>query len=113
VKEAPPRPPRLRRLSDEEIALWTEVARSVKRRRGAVLPTPSKLVPEPAPSSPPAAAEPPPRRPAKPSSPPLAPIERRLKRKLARGRGEIDGVIDLHGLNQAEAHQALRDRRRD
>jgi DNA-nicking Smr family endonuclease len=108
VKEAPPRPPRLRRLSDEEIALWTEVARSVKRRRGAVLPTPSKLVPEPAPSSPPAAAEPPPRRPAKPSSLPLAPIERRLKRKLARGRGEIDGVIDLHGLNQAEAHQALR-----
>jgi DNA-nicking Smr family endonuclease len=108
VKEAPPRPTRLRRLSDEEIALWTEVARSVKRRRGAVLPTPSKLVAEPAPSAPPAAAEAPARRPAKRSPPPLAPIERRLKRKLARGRGEIDGVIDLHGLNQAEAHQALR-----
>ena len=39
---------------------------------------------------------------------PLAPIERRLKRELARGRGGIDGAIDLHGLNQAEAHQALR-----
>jgi len=108
VKEAPPRPPRLRRLSDEEIALWTEVARGVKRRRGAVLPTPSKLVAEPAPSSPPTAAEAPAGRPAKRSPPPLAPIERRLRRKLARGRGEIDGVIDLHGLNQAEAHQALR-----
>ncbi len=34
-----PLPLRLRRLSDEEIALWTEVARSVSRRRGASLPT--------------------------------------------------------------------------
>ena len=42
VKEAPQRPHRLRRLSDEEIALWTEVARGVARRRGATLPTPSK-----------------------------------------------------------------------
>jgi DNA-nicking Smr family endonuclease len=39
---------------------------------------------------------------------PLAPIERRLKRELARGRGAIDGALDLHGMNQAEAHQALR-----
>jgi DNA-nicking Smr family endonuclease len=39
---------------------------------------------------------------------PLAPIERRLKRDLQRGRGAIDGAIDLHGLTQAEAHQALR-----
>ena len=48
VKEAPQRPHRLRRLSDEEIALWTEVARGVERRRGAALPTPSNpLVAEP------------------------------------------------------------------
>ncbi|MFY9967971.1 MAG: Smr/MutS family protein, partial [Roseiarcus sp.] len=53
-------------------------------------------------------AEAPARQPAKRSPPPLAPIERRLKRKLARGRGEIDDAIDLHGMNQAEAHQALR-----
>jgi hypothetical protein len=32
---------------------------------------------------------------------PLAPIERRLKRELARGRGAIDGALDLHGMNQA------------
>jgi len=109
VKEAPPHPQRLRRLSDEEIALWTEVARSVARRRGAALPTPSKaVVAEPTPSPPPTAAEAPASRPAKPPAPPLAPIERRLKRKLARGRGEIDDAIDLHGMNQAEAHQALR-----
>jgi DNA-nicking Smr family endonuclease len=110
VKEAPPRSQRLRRLSDEEIALWTEVARSVARRRGATLPTPSKPVGAsaraPAPSLIP--AEPPSGRPAKPSAPPLAPIERRLKRELARGRAPIDAALDLHGLTQAEAHQALR-----
>jgi DNA-nicking Smr family endonuclease len=109
VKEAPTRPQRLRRLSDEEIALWTEVARTVARRHGAALPTPSKPVSAAralaAPSIP---AEPRAGRPAKPTAPPLAPIERRLKRELARGRGAIDAALDLHGLTQAEAHQALR-----
>jgi DNA-nicking Smr family endonuclease len=107
VKEAPP-PHRLRRLSDEDIALWTEVARSVSRRRGASLPTPSrpfapKQAAAPAPPAPGPAAKP-----EKPRTPPLAPIERRLKRALERGRGAVDGALDLHGLNQAEAHQALR-----
>ena len=50
----------------------------------------------------------PPGRPAPPSPPLLAPIERRLKRELARGRGAIDAALDLHGLTQPEAHQALR-----
>ena len=109
MKDTPPRPQRLRRLSDEEIALWTEVARSVARRRGATLPTPSKAArPARPPAPPPISAEPPAARPAKPSAPPLAPIERRLKRALERGRGAIDGALDLHGMNQAEAHQALR-----
>jgi len=106
VKEAMP-PHRLRRLSDEEIALWTEVARSVSRRRGASLPAPSKPLQPKAPTNPPAAAGPAPdAKTGKP--PPLAPIERRLRRELARGRAPIDGVLDLHGLTQAEAHQALR-----
>lgn len=34
-------------------------------------------------------------------------IEPRLRRKVVRGRIEIDGTIDLHGMRQAEAHQAL------
>ena len=108
MKEAPQRPHRLRRLSDEEIALWTEVARGVARRRGAALPTPSNPDAGEPPRPPPAAAEVPQSRPAKQSAPPLAPIERRLKRELARGRGAIDAALDLHGLTQAEAHQALR-----
>jgi DNA-nicking Smr family endonuclease len=108
VKEAPHRPHRLRRLSDEEIALWTEVARGVERRRGAALPTPSSPQGGEPLRPPPAAAEAPPSRPAPPSAPLLAPIERRLKRELARGRGAIDAALDLHGLTQPEAHHALR-----
>ncbi len=108
MKEAPQRPHRLRRLSDEEIALWTEVARGVARRRGAALPTPSNPDAGKPPRPPPSATEVLPSRPAKQSAPPLAPIERRLKRELARGRGAIDAALDLHGLTQAEAHQALR-----
>jgi DNA-nicking Smr family endonuclease len=108
VKDAPQRPQRLRRLSDEEIALWTEVARGVARRRGAALPTPSNPDAGKPPPPPPSAAEVLQSRPAKPSPPPLAPIERRLKRELGRGRGAIDAALDLHGLTQAEAHQALR-----
>ena len=108
MKEAPQRPHRLRRLSDEEIALWTEVARGAARRRGAALPTPSNPDAGKPPRPPPSAPEVLQSRPAKPSAPPLAPIERRLKRELARGRGAIDAALDLHGLTQAEAHQALR-----
>ena len=108
MKEAPPRPQRLRRLTDEEIALWTEVARSVARRRDATLPTPSNPVSAARAPTPPRKAEPPAGRPTKPSAPPLAPIERRLKRELARGRAAIDAALDLHGLTQAEAHEALR-----
>jgi DNA-nicking Smr family endonuclease len=98
----------LRRLSDEEIALWTEVARSVSRRRGASLPTPSRpFAPKPAAPPAPAAAFSA-QKPEKPRPPPLAPLERRLKRELARGRASIDGALDLHGMTQAEAHRALR-----
>jgi DNA-nicking Smr family endonuclease len=109
LKETLPRPQRLRRLSDEEIALWTEVARSVARRRGATLPAPlNPLRAARSPAPPSATPEPPPTQVTKPAAPPLAPIERRLKRDLSRGRAAIDGALDLHGLTQAEAHQALR-----
>jgi DNA-nicking Smr family endonuclease len=113
MKEAPPqRPsrPALRKLSDEEIELWAEVAKSVARRRGATLPTPKRPkpppTPEPAPAS--AATAKVAQTTSKPGPLPLAPIERRLKRDLSRGRAVVDDALDLHGLNQAEAHHALR-----
>jgi len=67
MKDTPPPRKRLRRLTDEEIALWTEVARSVARRRGATLPAPLNPVRAARPPAPPpTAAEPPAARPAKP-----------------------------------------------
>ena len=107
----PPRPARLRRLSDEEIDLWIAVAKSVARRKGAKLPSPRKIQPQPVEAAP-AVSEVerrrPPPAPKPQSAPPLAPLERRLKRQLAQGRSAIDQSIDLHGMNQAQAHQALR-----
>lgn len=40
-------------------------------------------------------------------TPPLAPLDRRLKQRVARGRETIDTRIDLHGYTQARAHSAL------
>lgn len=39
--------------------------------------------------------------------PPLAPIGRRTRQRLARGLQSIDARIDLHGFTQDEAHSAL------
>lgn len=116
MKEAPPRPPRQRRLTDEEIDLWIAVAKSVSRRQGAKLPSPRKIE-APAALPAPAGLGAPERRrahpvpklaPAPAPHPPLAPLERRLKKQLAQGRSAIDQAIDLHGMTQAQAHQALR-----
>lgn len=115
MNEPPRKPvrPAMRRLSDEEIALWAEVAKSVARRRGASLPP----LPPPKPAPPASVTAAPPAKPGarsqalpapKPKPMPLAPLERRLKRELSRGKTGVDEAIDLHGLNQAAAHSALR-----
>ena len=43
----------------------------------------------------------------RPAKLPRAGIEPNLKQRLQRGREEIDGTIDLHGMRQVEAHAAL------
>ncbi|MDR3475699.1 MAG: Smr/MutS family protein [Devosia sp.] len=43
----------------------------------------------------------------KPRTEPGQVIEPRMRRRLMRGRIEIDGTIDLHGMRQAEARAAL------
>ena len=108
---------RQRDLSEEERALWRDVARSVKplRRQTARGAKDNEIVEaatQPAPTSKRKAAKPAsaPARPAKPASPPLtplAPLGRREKQALARGNTRIDRRIDLHGLTQSEAHVAL------
>jgi DNA-nicking Smr family endonuclease len=55
-------------------------------------------------------AAPPPSEKPKPKAPalaPLAPLERRLKRRLSSGKAQVDDLIDLHGLTQAQAHRTL------
>jgi DNA-nicking Smr family endonuclease len=42
-----------------------------------------------------------------PPQPKLAPLGRRMKQRLARGKEAIDARLDLHGLTQAQAHAAL------
>lgn len=104
---------RRRHLSDEDEALWTSVARSIKPLR------PTKVKARAASKSVPAAGE------TKPSAqrsgklhpsgtlatakkpPPLAPFDKRDKKRVARGRDAIDARIDLHGMTQSEAHDAL------
>ena len=109
MKEAPPRPSRLRRLSDEEIELWAQIAATVTPRPGASLPerlavpAPTLLVARPADPKPFAA---PAARTAVP--PPFAPLERNLKRKLARDRMTADAALDLHGFRQDDAYGMLR-----
>jgi DNA-nicking Smr family endonuclease len=100
-----------RALSDEDITLWLHVTRQVKARPGVKKPaTPVRAAP-PVPSMPAkygkAKAESPPPPPPKPALPPLVPLDRRTKQKVTRGRMEVDGVIDLHGLRVGDAQEAL------
>jgi DNA-nicking Smr family endonuclease len=112
-----PRPaPRRRALSAEERELWDSIARHVKplkKHRAAkakaaihVEPAPALPVAKPAPAPRPTAAPIPPR-PAKPQLPPLAPLGKRERTRLSRGRSEIEARLDLHGMTQARAHRAL------
>jgi DNA-nicking Smr family endonuclease len=43
----------------------------------------------------------------KPEPPRLAPLGRRERSQLSRGRKEIDARLDLHGMTQTRAHDAL------
>jgi DNA-nicking Smr family endonuclease len=96
-------------LTRDDLKLWAHVTRGVDVMQGkAAFHYQETLeqvvtVPEPADASPlrgKADA-------LKPQTPPLAPLERKLRQRLTRGQKPVDGVIDLHGMRQAEAHGAL------
>jgi len=112
-----PRPsPRRRTLSEEERELWDLVAKQVKPlRKHRVAKAQSAPRAEPSPAAPamrsappsrPVAAVPAPRL-AKPAMPPLAPLGKRERARLSRGRSEIEARLDLHGMTQMRAHRAL------
>jgi DNA-nicking Smr family endonuclease len=101
-------------LSYDERVLWTTITKSItplhkalpepeiadseepqpERKTKKTAPPPRTLMQAPAPA-------------AKPSPPPLAPLGRKMRQRVARGREAIDARFDLHGLTQAEAHAAL------
>jgi DNA-nicking Smr family endonuclease len=115
IPESPVAPRRRRALSEEERALWESVARQIKPLRKA--PRAAKSVASAVASEPPptvkAATTPRPihpvqaPKPSKPAAPPLAPLGRRERAKLSRGRNEIDARLDLHGMTQVRAHRIL------
>ena len=96
---------RRRVLSQDERVLWGSVTRSIAPLREGASPEPEAEMAEavrPAPAKRAPAPEP-----AKPAPPPLAPLGRRLRMQVARGKQAIDARLDLHGLTQAQAHSAL------
>ena len=105
----PPSSRKLRRLSDDEIDLWLLVAENVVRRPGSAVPERVRIPAPPKPESVAVTASPPVaiKQPGVPKQPPLAPLERKLKQKLSRGRMTADAAIDLHGFRQTEAYHAL------
>ena len=96
-----------RHLTAEERRLWADVARAVVPLAGRA-PVPD---PEPDEDTPERFAAMPdlPGRASRPAAtvPPLAPLDRKTLVALRRGIQAVDGVIDLHGMRQAEAQQAL------
>lgn len=113
----PPRPSSRRRgLTEEDRELWELVAKQVKplrKHRATKVHTTkrteaSSAVPAAKPAlSPRPLAQAPAPRPSKPAIPPLAPLGKRERTKLSRGRSEIEARLDLHGMTQTRAHRAL------
>ncbi len=107
---------RRRVLSREERVLWRTVTQSIAPMREAAVVASeeeAEAVEVPAPPAMPRRAskarivtpKPPPAKQLAP--PPLTPLGRRMRQRVARGREAIDGRFDLHGLTQSEAHAAL------
>lgn len=106
---------RKRTLSGEELALWEHVAKQIKPLRKKPRPIKGSLevtsneaeaeqslqVPKPMPVVPRKVVV------APAAPPPLAPIGRRERSQLSRGRKDIDARLDLHGMTQTRAHRAL------
>jgi DNA-nicking Smr family endonuclease len=113
----PVTPRRRRALSEEERALWDSVAKQTKPLRKKMRVVKAQPISEEAPAaakpaaarkiSPPMPIAQPIKVPTPPPVPPLAPLGRRERSQLSRGRKDIDARLDLHGMTQTRAHHAL------
>lgn len=113
---------RLSKRLPHDFHLWTTVAATVEPlRRKGLFKLANAPLPLPEPESPPPEIKAPPknRPPREPFLPayqaprqPQAVVEKAvdpaIHKKVRRGRIEIDGTIDLHGLTQNEARETLR-----
>jgi DNA-nicking Smr family endonuclease len=103
-------------MTEEDLRVWAEVARTVKPLRGKKLPA---IVDKPAADAPDAArdiklgagrtqaAKARSHGEASAAPPPLAMLERRFVQRLRRGTAAPGAVLDLHGLRQEEAKWRL------
>ncbi len=120
IPELPVSPRRKRGLSEEERALWESVARQIKPLRKKPRAAKAPVAPSDTdmsvaakiavcaqnqflPQNLPERSKPN----VVPAAPPLAPLGRRERSQLSRGRKEIDARLDLHGMTQTRAHRAL------
>jgi DNA-nicking Smr family endonuclease len=93
-------------LTALDLKLWSAVTADVRPFRAR----PSSPKPEPLGAETRMKPAPPQGRDAPPSprkEPILIDIDHRTRRKLRRGRLDVDAKLDLHGMRQAEAHAAL------
>ncbi|MEO5375411.1 MAG: Smr/MutS family protein [Alphaproteobacteria bacterium] len=114
-----------RRLSRDEQLLWEQIARSVRPLRSRRPSAAPASAPEPVAAEPPSPLRTPPAsralRPATAPPPPPPPspppalvhgdttaMDRRTADRFRRGTMGIDVRLDLHGMSQERAHQALR-----
>ena len=101
--------------SREESELWRTAmrdARPLKRQRQAAKKSATAPPAEPAAKSAPPKRTPPAPKPPPAKPPELAPgrfagVDKRLAERLKRGQLPIEGMLDLHGLTQEEAHRQL------
>lgn len=117
ILEQSPHSRHRRALSEEERALWDSVARQVKplrkNARGAgaqiVVQSTEKLpsLNRAGAAKPVAPAKTFAAKAARSDAPRLAPLGRRERSQLSRGRIQIDARLDLHGMTQMRAHHTL------
>jgi DNA-nicking Smr family endonuclease len=114
IQDLPAAVRRKRSLSEEERALWESVAKDTKPLRKKPRATKAqanshaadglaavKLVEsslKPFPSG---------KMSQRPEPPPLAPLARRERAQLSRGKKQIDARLDLHGMTQTRAYREL------
>lgn len=114
MSDDPPRRRQRRHLDAAERTLWTEVTRDIDPLRpqpaGEAGPEPKDIPADLTTIEPalPARQAVQAREPAaERKPPPLAPLGRRMRQRIARGSHAIGERIDLHGMTQRQAHDAL------